>query len=93
MIGNVRSVPKVIEMALYNWLHRSKHDEIILRHVGEISDSTIFVLSHVCKYFFNFTYFFTRLCSRRVVMCLVVVYIRSFVRLFVRSFPHTTAGI
>ncbi len=29
--------------------------------------------------------FFTRLCSRRVVMCLVVVY--------VRSFPHTHAGI
>ncbi len=45
--------------------------------------------------------FFTRLRSRRVVMCLVVVYvrsfvrsfIRSFVRAFVRSFPHTTAGI
>ncbi len=33
--------------------------------------------------------FFTRLCSRRVVMCLVVVYIRS----FVRSFPHRITSI
>ncbi len=36
---------------------------------------------------------FTRLRSRRVVMCSVVVYVRSFVCSFVRSFPHTTAGI
>ncbi len=40
-------------------------------------------------------FLFTRLRSRRVVMCLVVVYVRSFVcsyiRLFVRSFPHKPA--
>ncbi len=35
------------------------------------------------------TIIFTRLCSRRVVMFLVVVYVYS----FVHSFPHTTAGI
>ncbi len=34
-------------------------------------------------------YLFTRLRSRRVVMCLVVVYVRS----FVRSFPHKITSI
>ncbi len=41
----------------------------------------------------NDDHLFTQLCSRRVVMCLVVVYVRSFVHSLIPSFPHTTAGI
>ncbi len=36
---------------------------------------------------------FTRLCSRREVMCLVVVYVRTFVCSFVPSFPNRTTSI
>ncbi len=71
--------------------HVNVHPHVTV-HLHVMVHLHIMVHPHVAKvYLYNcmFVSFFTRLRSRRVVMCLVVVYIRS----FVCSFPHRITSI